>query len=467
MPRSLGLDAYSYRREQFYADVQAYIRFKTPHVSLAALADPEDRRSPLQRSRRLVQQANGQLEMLPQSRLGRELRLLGCMVRSNLRDAAADVHAKMERLDDPGAHQVLARDVDQAIARLIRDVDVLLTAYRGLRPDFLQPKRPPWLGELYEYVDEYLSISVESYLTSILLRLDAHERLRETLVDVRGALVERVLAEQRQRQGAGYHSVIDPDGENRSYLYRKSALKKLMSSVLFLEIHKEKEGRGITNVIAGVAAAVAMAFSTVAAIWSQGAWGLNSYPFVLAIVISYVFKDRIKEWLRTYFSGLLSSWLSDYSVRIFDPVGGVVVGRCRESFAFLSAAKIPAEIHRRRHADSTSVLEPETKPEVVMKYVKHVTLHGKRIAHTHGRLGDVNDIIRYNFSGFLARMDEPRQVVATYSPELDGVTAVSCPKAYHVNVVMVLTAEGQEAATDRFRVILDKRGIRALQVVET
>jgi hypothetical protein len=482
VPRSLGLDVHAYPREEFYADVQAYIRFKTPHVSLTALADPDDRRSPLQRARKLVQQANGELETLAPGQLSHELRLLGCMVRANLRDAANDIRAKIERLDDPGAHEVLAQDVRQAIARLLHDVAVLITAFRALRPDFLQPKRPQWLSELFEYVDEYLSISAESYLTMVLSSLDGHERLRRSLVDIRPELVTRVVSEQRHRQGAGYQSVLDPDGENRSYVYRKSALKKFMSSVLFLEIHKEKEGRGITNVVAGVAAAVAMAFSTVAAIWSQGAYGLNSFPFVLAIVISYVFKDRIKEWLRAYFSGLLSPWLYDYSVHIHDPVAGVVVGRCRESFGFLSPSQVPPEILRRRHADSRSVLEPESKPEVVMKYVKDVTLLGQRISRTHGRLGDVNDIIRFNVSGFLSRMDEPRQIVATYSPELDGVTAVSCPKAYHVNLVMVLTAEGQKASgrrkgseqhrppktvsIERFRVILDKRGIRSLQVVE-
>jgi hypothetical protein len=544
VPRSLGLDVHAYPREQFYADVQAYIRFKTPHVSLPALADPSDLRSPLQRTRRLVQQANGALETLAPEPLSHELRLLGCMVRANLRDAATDISDKLDRLDDPGAHAVLVQDVRQAIERLLHDVAVLLAAFRALRPDFLQPKRPPWLGELFEYVDEYLSISTESYLTMVLSRLDAHEGLRtpkppdpegaveSSLADARAELVARVVAEQRHRTGAGYHSVIDPDGENRSYVYRKSALKKFMSSVLFLEIHKEKEGRGVANVVAGVAAAVAMAFSTVAAIWSQGRWGLNSFPFVLAVVIAYVFKDRIKEWMRAYFSGLLSPWLYDYSVHIHDPVAGVVVGRCRESFSFLSPSQVPLEIRRRRHADSRSVLEPESKPEVVMKYVKDVTLLGKRIARTHGRLGDVNDIIRFNFSGFLSRMDEPRQIVATYSPELDGVTAVECPKAYHVNVVMVLTAERTdggarrkaiggdqapswggppttathghasvstmgpalgrrkpiasrspalghlEAATklgrapaqvvvERFRVILDKRGIRSLQVVES
>ncbi|MCH9688960.1 MAG: hypothetical protein K0V04_46435 [Deltaproteobacteria bacterium] len=464
VPRSLGLDRHSYPRDQFYADAQAYIRFKTPSVPLPALADPDNADSPLQRARRLIVAANGAGEIDP-DRMRRELRLLGCLVRANLRDAAADIRAKVDRLDDPGEHRVLAEDVRQAIGRLLRDVSAILSSFRDLRPDFLQTKRPAWLRELFEYVDEYLSISAESYLTAVLSRLDAHAALRDALSDTRQAVTQTIVDEQGHRQGAGYVSVLDPDGENRHYIYRKGALKKFMSSVLFLEIHKEREGRGISNVVAGIAAAVAMLFSTIAAIWSQGAYGLNSFPFVLAIVISYVFKDRIKEWLRTYFSGLMSRWLYDYSVLIHDPVAGIV-GRCRESFGYVTDSNLPTEIKRLRHCDSSSVLEAESKPEGVMKYVKDVTLRSRQIARAHGRLGDVNDIIRLNISSFLGRMDEPQQTVATYSEELDAVTAVTCPKAYHVNLVMVLKAEGKKAAIDRFRIIMDKQGIRDLQVVE-
>ncbi|MEM7159408.1 MAG: hypothetical protein AAF799_41605 [Myxococcota bacterium] len=409
--------------------------------------------------------ANGSSDGLERTRLQRELRLLGCLVRTNLRDGVADIRNKTARLNEPEAQKVLLEDVRQAIERLLSDIDELLSGFRGLRPDFLQPKHPQWLRELFEYVDEYLSISVESYLTVVLSLLDASEPLRRAINETRQLVAQRVLAEQQHRSGAGYVSVLDPDGQNRSYVHRKSALKKFMSSVLFLGMSKEQAGRRMANLSAGIAAAVAMAFSTVAAIWSQGVYGLNSFPFVIALVISYVFKDRIKEWLRTYFSGLVSRWLYDYSVLIHDPVPDAVVGRCREAFGFLSASRVPEHIVQLRHCDSSSMLEPDTKPEVVMKYIKDVTLRGRRILRAHGRLADVNDIIRFNISSFLARMDEPIQAVESYSAELDAVTSVPCPKAYHVNLVMVLEAEGREASVDRFRIILDKHGIQDLQVV--
>ena len=48
-PLSLGITQDSYRKKQFYNDIQAYIRFKTPNLPLAALLNPDDEGSPLTR----------------------------------------------------------------------------------------------------------------------------------------------------------------------------------------------------------------------------------------------------------------------------------------------------------------------------------------------------------------------------------------------------------------------------------
>ena len=468
MPKSLGVDAHSYSREQFYADVQAYIRFKTPKVPLSSLLDRGNTRSPLQRVRRHLAEANGHVDAVPRQVLSHEMRLLGCLVRANMRDHVADIRDKIARLQgEPDEHRVLLTDVREAIAGLLDELKPLLESFRGVRAECLKAKRPRWLRELYEFVDEHISISAEAYLTALVSAIDSDPALRRELQSTRERLAHTVQLEQQHRRGADYVSVLDPENGNDAYVYRKSALKKFVSSVLFLEMQKEKEGRGAANVMAGFAAAIAMLFSTIAAIWSQQIYGINSFPFVVAIVIAYVFKDRIKEWLRAYFSAKLGRWLYDYNVVIRDPVADAVVGRCRESFVFLSSGRVPKDVIRKRHADATSVLERESKPEIVMKYVKDVTLHGRRIASKHGRLGDVNDIIRYNISSFLGRMDEPIQHVAAFDPVQDRVRSIACPKSYHVNVVLVLKARGRQVTMERFRIVLDKRGIKRLSAVRT
>ena len=144
--------------------------------------------------------------------------------------------------------------------------------------------------------------------------IDAEPELGRPSTPSRRRLTTAVTAEQRHRverrlsRGLGRR-------RQQGYVYRKGALKKFMSSVLFLEAASAAPRvEASPNSSPGIAAGVAMLFSTVAAIWSQSAYGVNSFPFVVAMVIAYVFKDRIKEWLRTYFSAKLTRRLYDHDV---------------------------------------------------------------------------------------------------------------------------------------------------------
>lgn len=468
VPTSLGLDPYSYRRKQFYADIQAYIRFKTPTVTLRALLDEDNGDSPLNRFlKRMPKATSRDAKPDVDGPLGHEVRLFGCLVRVNVRDQVKVLRERVEALEGRADERaVLVEDVVRSAQGLASDVTTVLEKFRALRPEFMHPRRPGWVKELYEYADEYVSLSVEHYLTRFVSALDANEQVRAAASGARTAIVARITAEQKHRRAAGYDSVLGDEHGSALYVHRKSALKKFMSSVLFLDMDKQTEGRRVANIAAGIAAAVAMLFSTIAAIWSQNRYGINSYPFVFALVISYVFKDRIKEWLRTYFNKQFSRWLWDYSVTIRDPEHDVVVGRCRESFNFVSPSDLPSMIYRARHQGDIGTLEPLSKPETVIKYVKQITLRGKAIAKSHRRMLDVNDIIRFNVSSLLARMDDPVRTVESFHQGSDRVRHLSCPKAYHVNVVLVLRGEGKRPHVERFRVVLDKVGIRELHEVE-
>jgi hypothetical protein len=181
-------------------------------------------------------------------------------------------------------------------------------------------------------------------------------------------------------------------------------------------------------------------------------------------VASYILKDRIKEWIRLYFARKMTRVLADYDVRIRDPETGVVLGRCREAFAFVKHRRVPREVVERRHVDATSLIEADSKPEVVMRYEKDIHLDGHVIGQQYGRMTDINDIIRFNVAHFLTRTDDPMRVVRYYDAEHDAVESVRCPKVYHINVVFVLRAR-DEAQMERVRVVFDKRGIRRIETV--
>lgn len=463
MPRSLGINAHSYPREHFYSDVQGYIRFKTPVIGLRTLADAADPLSPLG----TIDSSIEALRLEPRSaeirgRLGHELRMFGCITRAQLRDRVTVLRGAIRRFPraeaDPNSSPMMVADVRALVDRFLADLTVLLEAWRRRRVEFLAGDLPPIVCETFAFTDEYLSQILEHKLTTLIADTDG----REAFVEVRARLREALLAERRYRKAIGYEGADDGDPEY--FVFRRGMLKKLVNSVLWLEISKQKEGRGIGNLVAAIAAGTAMAFALVATIVGSRWYLANTWGFVLLGTIIYIFKDRIKDWLKGYFSAKTGRWLSDYATDIRDPVSGRDIGRCRESFIYLEPSDVPADVVARRHADSNSPIEPAAKPEIVIKYEKDVRLSSAcLIERLHLADYEINDIMRFCVSQFLVRADDPIASLPVYDPATDAVSRREFQKMYHLNMVMVLRSAGYPATTRRIRVVFDKHGIRRLE----
>jgi len=462
VPRSLGINRYSYPREHFYSDVQGYIRFKTPVISFRTLADADDPLSPLA----TIDASIDALRFEPRSapvrrRLSHELRMFGCIARVQLRDRVAVLRKALRRLPhavDPQA--VAVKDIYTLAERLLADLTVLLGAWRQRRIEFVAGDLPPVVCETFAFTDEYLSQLFEQKITSLVAEISAQDQ--PLLAELRERLCDALLAERRYRKAVGYEGADDGDAE--LFIFRRSMLKKLVNSVLWLEILKQKDGRRLSDVGAAIAAGFAMAFAlTITIVGSR--WVLaDTWAFVAAGTITYIFKDRIKDWLKGFFSSQTGRWLADYTTEIRDPVSGRDIGRCRESFSYLDPATTAPEVLARRHRDSTSPIEPEAKPEVVIKYEKEIRLSSAcLIERLHLADYEINDIMRFSMAQFLVRADDPIAVLPVYDPETDAVSRREFRKTYHLNLVMVMRCAGSPATMRRIRVIFDKHGIRRLE----
>jgi hypothetical protein len=465
VPKSLGISKQSYDRKQFFSDTQAYIRFKTPSMTFAAMVDPANTNSPLMRIRQLMMK--GELHSLSndEGTLSQELRMFGCLVRANLRETMTAACERLGKLETKTGRGRVADDLAESIKRVTGELTAVCDEFRNLRPMFVGLQCPDWLRERFEYTDEFLSITVESYLTELLVAIEQRRdkrKLRELTEDAWQRIAKTIAHEQLHRKELGYTTHLD-DVEGRNlYVKRASALKKFITSVLFLNIEPKKEDVSFVQVTAGFAAALAMAFSMGAAFLSERIWGLNSLPFVLAVVVGYVFKDRIKDWVKLYFSTRIAQWMPDRSLRIVDPSNGTSVGKCRETFSYLRDSRIPKSVRRWRHGNGQA-LELEYNPEVCLHYIKDVGILGKQISTTHDRRKGINDIIRWNVSSFLSRMDDPERHVDFLDGESLELRTAVCPKRYELNVVLVLKESDRLVSVQRYRVELDRTGIHSLE----
>ncbi len=471
VPRSLGLNAANYPRDQFYNDVQTYIRFKTPSIPLATLADRHAPESPLALIRGLLDRAHQRpRDRALRAELRYELRMFGCVARARMRNRVAAI------LDHIGAlagaedqYQVLVDDIVAMAARLADDITTLLREWRELRASFVDGTASDSSRDMYLHVDEYLSLAAEEKLTAVVRAIDDSDSLNGQMSNIRGRLCELLVEERNYRASAGYVTATRVNGAGERYVYRRGVLKKLVASVLWLEVDKQHERRALGDVAAAIAAGIAMLIAVLATLYASQRWMTNTAAFVAAAVVTYMLKDRIKDWLKGYFSRRIHRVLPDYNIAIRDPMTDEYLGSSRETVGFVPADRVPEEVRRLRHQQAQSPIETEAKQEVVLRYDKEIRLRNTQVVERmHLTDYALNDITRFALWQLMARADDPKHAMAIYSPELDRIENVRFRRVYHLNIVMVLCA-GAGASETRsmrhLRVIFDKHKIRRLEQI--
>jgi len=466
IPRSLGINRDTYSADHFFRDTQSYIRFKTPRVALKDLLSPQFKRSPFIRLNAALEVLEGKPRSgVARKKLLRELKLLACLIRANMRDRIREL---VEDLPDQGAIETPERvgEVEESIHQVLVEIKMVFEAYRNLKSKILTKDVFFEVRDTYHKVDEYLSLVLENHLTHLLEALNA--RYDESVFQEVREQASKVLSEERDyRDESGFPRILESGVPNEHYLYRRGLLKKMAMSVLFLQVNKEDTGDGHSDFVASIAAGVAMLFAASAGIWAQMSYGLNTVPFVVALVVSYILKDRIKDWIKRYYTAFVAYRLWDRSTRIIDPIQGQSVGRCREQFEFLSSQKIPQAILRTRHGGEPDSVEAQAKQETCIRYNKEIRLDGKCIDVNHGRLSDVNDIMRFNVWRMLILADDPEHDVRLYNVRNKQVETVVCPKVYHMNILLsfYFGSENELVSTERVRVVFDREGIRHLDLL--
>ena len=241
-------------------------------------------------------------------------------------------------------------------------------------------------------------------------------------------------------------------------------LKKFCVSVLYLSEETLPAVGRARQALYAVAAAIAMAFTVLAA-WLVGRfYPTNSLPFAIVAIVAYAFKDRIKDFLRDLSARLLPMWTSDRSIKLTDPQYGMEVGRTRENLYWLDRARLPEDILKaRQYRDplEQAVAEPT---EVILHYAKKVRIRTRRIYESHERSVAIDEILRMQVSRWLERMDDPEKRLLKLRRGGDGVTGIPAARVYDVNLVIRLTSFRDRSVTLlRALLVLSRNGIERIE----
>jgi hypothetical protein len=471
VPTTLGLSAKTYPAERFYEDTTGFIRLKTPTVALASLADPclaGDWFDPL--SERLDALLGGAAR--PDGSTSRRLKLMGCIFRRSLRSEMLDILERFDRLAPASTSEGAAGDseLSEELLAFAEQAHLAKVRLRSLGQRCESAAMDPDVREIWRAVDEFVSIVAEDAATKLVEAVDERREAGAAggpLDAARDQLADLAVKSYQHRRARGYPSFVREGDENEGLTHRRRVLKRTVASSLYLDIVHQTPGRFLQDIIGMVAAAAAMLFAVYVTLEAQEAWPDFGAPFIAVAVISYMIKDRIKEWAKRYLARPVRRFIPDHVMKVVD-VEGNVVGQCREMFQLLETSQLDRDIITLRHIDHPGAGAEAGRPETVIRYVKEVVLSSEGLAAQLPGIDGLSDIIRFNLGRLRRRMDNPYEDYRLVHPEKLELITVPCARVYHVNLVLRITSgrgKGARIETERARVIVDQRGIKRIETV--
>ncbi|MBQ9786754.1 MAG: hypothetical protein IJW33_01110 [Lentisphaeria bacterium] len=432
MPRNLEVTDSNFGTSQFYNDFYEHIRFQTPQFDLSALVSEES--MPL----KYLKQADS----FRKNTYNKILKMFCSIAKSAMRDGEKAVES---------AHPLQRSELGK---KYLRDTEKLLQEFRACRPESGTPENL----ELFDLVDEFLSINSNSYRYKLWEFFNIYDN--QELTGLAAEVTAKELEYLKQRN---YPSMPYENADNSELLYRESTLKKAMAGILFLNVETRRAGVFLENLLLGISAAVAMAFATaVSFIWKGLFLEEFSISFFIIWVIAYMFKDRIKSSLQLYCLSHRNRYSYDFRQKIRDGFGHEI-GICREGFSYFNAKELDPAVTTARNRHTLSRLENGSLEENVMAFRKKIEIFGNpcRDIFQEFDVDGIVDIMRLNVRHWTYKMDNPSRII--HISDGKNIRQLKARRDYHVNMVIRYGERHGEDSLERYRIVLCRNGIRRLE----
>ena len=423
VPNSLDINKSKYSKENFYRDIKSGVRLITPSYKLHDLAN-DDTLLPWQ----LIETNTKVIQKHPENKdsLLHAIKMYCAITKSATR----------------GAYNAIAKDNNPNIRPetidFLNDLAKVLAKFRQLK-DTIGNDLDPKIQQAYTYGDEFLSNIMEQYG----YRLREFVRLKHSAEyqQLEPIFKKILIAEKEYKSAQNYLRIHrESDDGNSRFVYHASLLKKFAESDLFLQSNKSHNTFLIEQIFYSVTAGIAMLFATVTSFFFQQKYGNFTFPFLVALVISYMFKDRIKDLLRMIFAKRLSSRI--YDTKTVFRINKQKIGWSKDSFDFVENDKVPEEVLKTRQRTQLFDMVSGNDEKIIL-YRKKVQLHRDQLAKASPfPLNGINDNIRFNITEFLRKMDNPN-IPLQASWEDTNYSIIIGKKVYYIHFVIQCSFEGQ------------------------
>lgn len=445
VPGSLDITRSTYPKGMFYQDVKSNIRLIIPTFLLREIVD--EPAVPLRNIRRAVTELASNPTRTLVAEYEYHIKMFVAIVKSALRDELA--HIKQNRISS---------DILALSERFMENAERICDEYIRVRSIINAPTVSEDVLKVYLCGDEFLGDITCKRLLDLMSWLQdkgIHD------LDAKAVALYRKIGEHKKTMG--YPEVGQNFSElNKTYLYRFSMLKKYIESDLYLRAPKKRDGILVEQLYLSIAAGIAMLFATVVSYAFQKRFGSLTFPLFIALIISYMLKDRIKELMRFYFAHRVGSKYFDNKAKIIHK--DTELGWMKEGVDFIEPDKISQEVLAIRKNSNRTEIEERIAADKVILYRKSVHIDREKLQEkAEYSFSGINDIIRLNVLNFIKKMDNP--VIPINILDKDGIIrSVDCGREYFLNLVLQYKYD-DIVEYKSFRIALSRDGIHSIEEI--
>lgn len=446
VPESLDINQATYTKADFYRSVKSNVRLITPRYLLRDIAGGDAQ--PLRQLEKAASAVASHPTRVNIAEFEYQAKLFAAIVKSALRDEAGHIAGVAVQAD----YVKLCKNFESSVKSIFESLD-------SVREIIETPSVPVQQKQCFEYCCEFVCNISAQYTFKLLKETQSRpfceeEGLQKLLSGIFASITE-------YGRGRGYALLNENDKEaNSHYVYRHGLIKKFVEKQLYLKVPKKRDGILAEQAYYSIAAGLAMIFATVIAWAFQKTFGNLTWPLFIALIISYMLKDRIKDLMRYYFSHKVGGKYFDNKAKMSHK--GTEIGWTKEAMDFVPTSDVPQEVMDIRHEKPLSKIEDRAANDKVILYRKSVHIDRDALeAGTQYEFPGVNDIIRFQVGNFLPMMDDPQGAMGMMNSKGEPVVTM-CEKHYFLSVIMQYE-HADEMDFKHFRICLTRDGIKDIE----
>ncbi len=448
LPREMGVNKKNYTNKDFYREINSYIKIDPIKITLSELVKENDELS-LNLVSSFVNLAHEDESSVDN---------METLMKVYLSVFKKSVKRELRSINKAGDTDEKIRLTERLLNNLSKGILFFRSLYTHIKENNINEAT-----KIYLIGDEYISTVVIKYL--YVLYQYFNKNINNN-IQIREHISNRIRDEHNHRKKNDFPIIIKKDfnKENEKILYRWSIIYNFINNKLIIATRFDKENKWLIQFYYSIAAGIAMIFATSVAFYYNKVFGNFTAKFFVVLVVSYMFKDRIKDWIKDLINYLLKKETYDHTINIFNEKDQNI-GLISQGFSFIPANNLPKDILKARQTNIENEIQ-DISFEKIMHYKSKTKIDASRLFRMFKniKIRGVNDITYFNTSPLLMRMERPDTEIVFLNNK-NELESFKSEKVYHIN--MILKYEYlKKTKLSKYRIILNRNGIKKVEKVK-